>query len=172
MACPLRLPGSFVFVVWATATQRMCVQVTHAEMKRWCARRWWPTLALSKELQLPDIEAGLRTEPLFAKALPALNVSAGVPCVSQPRRMILDLPNQVPLDMTWALLPMAHAHDLKEEVHHCAEAWFVTDFDSFWLQFSKTSSVQKLLKPCAVGLSICTVKLEICLWIPSGLGPT
>lgn len=109
----------------------MCVQVTHAEMKRWCARGWWPTLALSKELQLPDIEAGLRTEPLFAKALPALNVSAGVPCVSQPRRMILDLPNQVPLDMTWALLPMAHAHDLKEEVHHCAEAWFVTDFDSF-----------------------------------------
>ena len=51
----------FICFCGATATERMCLQVTHAEMKRWCARRWWPTLALSKDLQLPDIEAGLRT---------------------------------------------------------------------------------------------------------------
>lgn len=74
----------------------MPLKVTHGEMKRWCTKRWWPALALSKELQLPDIEAGLR-------------------------KMILDLPNQVPLDMTWALLSLAHAHNLKEETHHCSE---------------------------------------------------
>eukprot|EP00438_Fugacium_kawagutii_P036083 Skav218064 [mRNA] locus=scaffold1832:46993:49865:+ [translate_table: standard] len=31
--------------------------VTWAEMKRFCSKSWWPVLALSKELQLPDIEA-------------------------------------------------------------------------------------------------------------------
>eukprot|EP00435_Cladocopium_sp_Y103_P039077 s675_g10.t1 len=74
----------------------MPLKVTHGDMQRWCTKRWWPALALSKELQLPDIEAGLR-------------------------KMILDLPNQVPLGMTWGLLSLAHAHNLKEEMHHCSE---------------------------------------------------
>jgi hypothetical protein len=48
--------------VWLCWLGRLAyVQVTHGEMKRWCTKRWWPALALSKELQLPDIEAGLRT---------------------------------------------------------------------------------------------------------------
>lgn len=33
----------------------------------------------------------------------------------------MDLPDQMSLDVTWSLLPLVHAHDLKEEMHHVAQ---------------------------------------------------
>lgn len=86
-------PSAFADIL--TLLYGMPLKVTMLDLKRWCSRTWWPALGLAMELQLQTVEAALR-------------------------RILLDLPSRMPIDMTWAMLPLVHAHNLQPEMLHCS----------------------------------------------------